>query len=132
MSDPPQMTVKAWDSSGPGSWAIPGKEVAEMEDTVGSERREGKRERGEMVRNREAEVGGGIRKEREMWAEKDMGRQGSRCESKRDIHRAIKRYGERGREVWGERDMERQRRGIGEMQGQRDKATDRGDTGRCR
>lgn len=68
------MTVKVWDFFGLGSWVVLGKEVVEMEDIVGSERREGKRERGEMVRNREVEVGGGIRKEREMWVEKDMGR----------------------------------------------------------
>lgn len=57
--------------------------------------RRGKEEGGgEMMRNREAEVAGGVRKQREMWAERDMGKQGRRCDSQRDIHGGIKRYGE--------------------------------------
>lgn len=47
---------------------------------------------GEMMRNRQAKVGGGVRKQRDVG--RDMGKQGSRCDSQRDIHGGIKRYGE--------------------------------------
>lgn len=47
-----------------------------------------------MMRNREAKVGGSVRKQREMWAETEMGKQGSRCDSQRHIHGGIKKYGE--------------------------------------
>lgn len=46
-----------------------------------------------MTRNREAKVGGSVRKQREMWAETDMGKQGSRSDSQRHIHGEIKKYG---------------------------------------
>lgn len=59
-----------------------------------------------MMRNREVKVGGSVRKQREMWAETDMGRQGSRSDSQRHIHGEIKKYGKT--EIKGDRDMKRQ------------------------
>lgn len=47
-----------------------------------------------MMRNRGAKVGGNFRKQREMWAETDTGKQGNRYDSQRDIHGEIKKYRE--------------------------------------